>query len=58
MGAFNSWVKGSYLAEPSNRSVVDVAYHIMAGAAFLYRVYSLKMQGLSMSHYYSQYFPN
>ncbi|MGL5065833.1 MAG: PfaD family polyunsaturated fatty acid/polyketide biosynthesis protein [Microcoleus sp.] len=58
MGAFNNWVKGSYLAEVSNRSAIDVAYHIMTGAAFLYRLYSLKIQGLCMSPYYSQYLPN
>ncbi|WP_423753484.1 PfaD family polyunsaturated fatty acid/polyketide biosynthesis protein [Chlorogloeopsis fritschii] len=57
MGAFNNWVKGSYLAEPNNRRVVDVAHHIMAGAAFLYRLQSLKIQGLQMPAYYSHYCP-
>lgn len=57
MGSFNDWVRGSYLAEPNNRRVVDVAYHIMTGAAFLYRIQNLKMQGVQITEYYSQYRP-
>jgi PfaD family protein len=57
MGSFNNWVKGSYLSEPNNRRVVDVANHIMIGAAFLYRIQSLKIQGMQISDYYSQYRP-
>ncbi|BCL34610.1 PfaD family polyunsaturated fatty acid/polyketide biosynthesis protein [Nostoc sp. MS1] len=57
MGGFNDWVRGSYLAEPQNRRVVDVAHHIMNGAAFLYRIQSLKIQGMQITDYYSQYQP-
>ncbi|MCG6135219.1 MAG: PfaD family polyunsaturated fatty acid/polyketide biosynthesis protein [Nostoc sp. LLA-1] len=57
MGGFNDWVRGSYLAEPQNRRVVDVAYHIMTGAAFLYRIQSLKIQGMQIPEDYSQYCP-
>jgi trans-AT polyketide synthase/acyltransferase/oxidoreductase domain-containing protein len=57
MGSFNDWVKGSYLSDPNNRRVVDVADQIMTGAAFLYRIQSLKIQGLQLSNYYSQYQP-
>jgi len=57
MGSFNDWVRGSYLAEPENRRVVDVAYHIINGAAFLYRIQSLKIQGMQITDYYSQYHP-
>ncbi|MEH1804690.1 PfaD family polyunsaturated fatty acid/polyketide biosynthesis protein [Nostoc sp.] len=57
MGGFNDWVRGSYLSEPNNRGVVDVANQIMTGAAFLYRVQNLKIQGLQTSDYYSQYHP-
>lgn len=57
MGSFNDWVRGSYLAEPQNRRVVDVADHIMKGAAFLYRIHSLKMQGMYIPEDYSQYRP-
>lgn len=57
IGAFNEWVKESYLAEPDARRVVDVAYHIMNGAAYLYRLQSLKFQGLQMPAYYRYYRP-
>ncbi len=57
MGSFNNWVQGSYLSEPNNRRVVDVANHIMMGSAFLYRIQSLKIQGLQIQDDYSQYCP-
>ncbi|GAB5552551.1 MAG: PfaD family polyunsaturated fatty acid/polyketide biosynthesis protein [Saprospiraceae bacterium] len=46
MGAFNDWVKGSYLEPYPNRKVADVAVQIMEGAAYLFRIQSLKMQGV------------
>jgi trans-AT polyketide synthase, acyltransferase and oxidoreductase domains len=57
MGAFNAWVKGTYLQDPANRSVVDVARQIMAGAAYLYRLQSLKMQGVIFAARYETYIP-
>lgn len=57
MGSFNDWVRGSYLAEAKNRRVVDVANHIMTGSAFLYRIQSLKIQGLQIRDDYCQYHP-
>ncbi|HEX3446163.1 MAG TPA: PfaD family polyunsaturated fatty acid/polyketide biosynthesis protein [Chthoniobacterales bacterium] len=38
MGAFNDWVRGSYLEQPGNRRIADVAHHIMSGAAHCYRL--------------------
>ncbi|MCB0521624.1 MAG: PfaD family polyunsaturated fatty acid/polyketide biosynthesis protein [Lewinellaceae bacterium] len=46
MGAFNDWVKGSYLEHYENRKVADVAEQIMCGAALLYRMQILKTQGI------------
>lgn len=57
MGAFNDWVRGSYLEAVEQRRVVDVAHHIMRGTALLYRVQSLKLQGVQMPASYSQYQP-
>lgn len=57
MGSFNEWVRGSYLAEPQARHVVDVAHHIMTGAAYLYRLQSLKFQGLQMPAHNGYYCP-
>ncbi len=57
MGGFNDWVRSSYLAEPKNRQVVDIANQIMNGSAYLYRIQSLKIQGLQLHDFYSQYYP-
>jgi hypothetical protein len=57
MGAFNTWVKGTYLEQPENRRVVDVATHLMQGAAILYRLQMLKFQGLELAPHYFQYLP-
>lgn len=57
MGAFNDWVRGSYLEEPQNRRVVDIALHILTGAAYLYRVQSLKLLGMRLSAELAHYSP-
>ena len=44
MGAFNEWVKGSFLEPPAARKVVPVAYNILFGAAVLQRARLLKQQ--------------
>ncbi len=49
MGAFNDWVKGTPLEDYRNRKVADVAEKIMEGAAYLYRIQHLKMQGVSLT---------
>jgi trans-AT polyketide synthase, acyltransferase and oxidoreductase domains len=57
MGAFNDWVRGSYLEDPANRSVVDIARHIMTGAAYLFRLQQLKAQQVALPPSYSHYRP-
>ena len=57
MGAFNDWVRGTYLEDYHNRKVADVAEHIMQGAAYLYRIQSLKMQGVSFPNVMEHYVP-
>jgi PfaD family protein len=49
MGAFNDWVKGTYLEDYQNRKAADVAEQIMQGAAYLYRIQALKMQGVGIT---------
>jgi trans-AT polyketide synthase/acyltransferase/oxidoreductase domain-containing protein len=49
MGAFNEWVKGSFLERPENRRVVTVASNILYGAAVLLRANSLRCQGVRLS---------
>ena len=48
MGAFNDWVKGSYLESAENRYAVDIAYQIMSGAAYQYRLQHLKLSGINL----------
>jgi len=57
MGAFNSWVKNTYLADYSKRQVVDVTTHLFKGAAYLQRINQLKMQGIQVSAELGRYFP-
>jgi len=48
MGAFNEWVKGSFLEATSARRVATVAYNILFGAAVLTRANQLKLQGVPL----------
>ena len=57
MGAFNAWVKGTYLQDPARRSAPDVAQQIMNGAAYLYRIQQLKMQGAQFPPSFETYLP-
>jgi PfaD family protein len=41
MGAFNAWVKGSFLEQPENRTVVQVARNLLEGAAYVTRAVPL-----------------
>jgi trans-AT polyketide synthase/acyltransferase/oxidoreductase domain-containing protein len=57
MGAFNNWVKATYLEEPQNRHAVDLAMHILRGCASLHRVRSLEMQGIVFPAALQRYIP-
>ena len=57
IGSFNDWTRGTYLAKPENRRVVDVALQILTGAAYQYRVQSLKLQGVRVPSSAEQYYP-
>ena len=46
MGAFNAWSAGSFLAEPANRSVVQVARNLLEGAAVVTRAHQLRTYGV------------
>lgn len=49
MGAFNEWVKDTFLEQPENRKVVTVALNILYGAAVTQRVNNLKSQGIRIA---------
>lgn len=49
MGAFNQWVKGSKLENWQNRRVAEVGEELLKGAAYLYRIQYLEMQGVRLN---------
>jgi trans-AT polyketide synthase, acyltransferase and oxidoreductase domains len=57
MGAFNDWVRGTYLEAVENRCVVDVNLQIMTGAAYLYRIRILEAQGIQFPQVLMTYRP-
>ena len=62
-GPVRQWVhsiigfKGSYLEEVSNRKTVEVAWHIMTGATYLYRLRLLQIQGIWLPPACEMYVP-
>ncbi len=57
MGAFNEWVKGSFLERPENRRVATVALNLLYGAAVLTRLNLLRMQGVRLPQEFWQIAP-
>lgn len=57
MGAFNDWVRGTYLATPENRHVADVTLQILTGAAYLMRLRLLGAMGYRFSPAIERYLP-
>jgi PfaD family protein len=49
MGAFNEWVKGSFLEDPANRRVGVVAMNLLQGAGVITRINTLRNQGVRLS---------
>ncbi len=46
MGAFNQWVKGTYLEKSENRHVADIAINLLLGASVYTRFGWLRSQGV------------
>jgi trans-AT polyketide synthase/acyltransferase/oxidoreductase domain-containing protein len=46
MGAFNAWVKGSFLEQLANRSVSQIAYNLLEGASVIGRAGQLRSYGV------------
>ncbi len=57
MGAFNRWVRGSFLAELEHRSVVQVALNLLEGAATLTRAQQMRSFGLAVPDAAFRYAP-
>lgn len=49
MGAFNRWVAGSFLEAPENRTVQQIAFNLLEGAAHITRALQLRTYGLSLA---------
>ncbi|MBI9082669.1 MAG: PfaD family polyunsaturated fatty acid/polyketide biosynthesis protein [Desulfobacterales bacterium] len=49
IGAFNQWVRGSFLEQTENRKTVTVAMNLLLGAAVATRINWLRCQGVSLS---------
>jgi trans-AT polyketide synthase, acyltransferase and oxidoreductase domains len=58
MGAFNDWTRGTYLEAPQARRAVDVAGHLMRGAAYLWRLGMLRAQGFQAPVELASYRPS
>ena len=57
MGAFNEWVKGSFLESPGSRKTVTVAMNLLYGAAVITRLNHLKSQGLHLPAHHNTVVP-
>jgi PfaD family protein len=49
MGAFNAWAQGSFLADPAQRTVAQVAANLLEGAASITRAQQLRSLGVHVS---------
>ena len=50
IGAFNQWVKGSFLEKPENRKIVTIAMNLLFGAAVITRAAWISNQGVVLPH--------
>jgi trans-AT polyketide synthase/acyltransferase/oxidoreductase domain-containing protein len=57
MGAFNEWVRGSFLEPVENRSVVQIALNLLEGAAHITRAHQLRLAGVPQGHRDGAFFP-
>lgn len=49
MGAFNDWVKGSFLEPIENRAVVQIGLNLLEGAAWVARTQQLRLAGVPVT---------
>jgi trans-AT polyketide synthase, acyltransferase and oxidoreductase domains len=48
MGAFNTWVRGSFLEKPENRDTITIAMNLLFGACILTRANWIRCQGVAL----------
>lgn len=49
MGAFNEWVRGSFLERPENRTVGQIALNLLQGACVATRIQQLRHSGIDVA---------
>ena len=57
IGAFNQWVKGTFLEKVENRTVGVVSLNLLEGAAIITRAHQLRTFGLNVPEKAFQYTP-
>jgi PfaD family protein len=57
IGAFNRWTAGSFLADPAQRSVVQIARNLLEGAAVITRAHQLRTHGADVGPAAFQFTP-
>lgn len=57
MGAFNAWVKGTFLEKPENRDTVTIAMNLLFGTCVLTRANWVQCQGAVLSPNAAAYSP-
>ena len=57
MGAFNAWVRGSFLEKPENRDTVTIAMNLLFGACILTRANWIRCQGVALPPNMDAYSP-
>jgi len=57
MGAFNQWVKGSFLEKPENRKTVTVAMNLLLGASVVTRMNWLRSQQVTLPAGVGRFYP-
>lgn len=57
MGSFNRWARGSFLAEPANRTAVQIARNLLEGAAVLTRAHQARTYGVAVPEAAFQFRP-
>ena len=55
--AFRGWSRGTYLEQPENRHVTDVALQLLTGAAYLARVRLLELLWVELPAALRRYCP-
>jgi PfaD family protein len=48
IGAFNDWVRGSFLADPANRTVTQIGWNLLEGAAVSMRAWQARAHGVDV----------